>query len=338
MKKIFQRQDKSRQTEQFSYKKDIIGILAHNLGPDFVRYRERFERAVRFEEELPFPIHVDFETIFGCNLRCVMCTHAHPELFPSRPRFMPFELFRKIIDEGTPLGLSSIGLDQEGDPLLVKDLARFIAYARSKGIMDVIINTNALALDKNRTEELLTSGLTRIHFSLDAVRKETYDKIRIGSDFEKVQENIRYFCQRKRELGLELPVTRVSFVKMRDNEAELDEFVAKWTPLVDAIAIQEYNMPFTGRPELEKLQASTRVKDPDFNCTQPWFRMVVLTDGSVLPCCLLGMSLKMKVGNANTSSVAELWNSSTVRQLRQMHREGRYRDHPVCTVCAKNFM
>ncbi|MFA5255957.1 MAG: radical SAM/SPASM domain-containing protein [Candidatus Omnitrophota bacterium] len=338
MKRVFSRQDLSKHTEQFSYKNDIISILSDNCGPKFKEYRNRLERAVLFEDEPEFPIHIDFETIFGCNIRCVMCTHAHEELFPSRKRLMEFGLFKKIIDEGVPHGLSSIGLDQEGDPLLVGNLFDFIEYAKSKGIMDIMINTNALLLDKQMTEKILHSGLTRIHFSLDAVKEETYRKIRVGSDFKRVTENIRYFCKRKIELGRRLPITRVSFVKMSHNESEIEDFVNIWTPVVDAIAIQEYNNPFPERSDLKAIYASSRVKNPGFKCTQPWFRMVVLTDGTVLPCCLLGMSLKMAVGNAHNSSIYDLWNSTKVRGLRKMHKDGRYAEHKICAVCAENFI
>jgi len=337
MKKIYYRQDRSKQTEQFSYKNDIINILSDNIGPEFVKYRERLERAVHFQDELLFPIHIDFETIFGCNLRCIMCTHAHKDLFPSRKRLLNFELFKQVIDEGKGYGLSSIGLDQEGEPLLVDNLLEYITYARNNGILDVMINSNALLLDKEKTEMLLNSGLTRVHFSLDAVKKETYDKIRIGSDFNKVVDNILYFCKRKKELGKELPITRVSFVKMKHNEPELDPFVEYWTPHVDAIAIQEYNNPFPDHLELKQLYAKNKVVNIDFKCTQPWFRMVILTDGTVLPCCLLGMSLKMALGNANDSTIYELWNSSSMKNLRKLHKEGKYAQHRICKQCAENF-
>ena len=337
MKKIFSRQDASKHTEQFSYKNDIIEILSGNIGPDFLKYRERFERAVSFEEEPLFPIHIDFETIFGCNLRCVMCTHAHPELFPSRKRLMDIGLFKKVIDEGSGHGLRSIGLDQEGEPLLVKNINDYITYAKEKGVLDIMINSNATLLNKQKTEMLLHSGLTRIHFSLDAAKASTYEKIRIGSDFKKVVNNILYFCNRKKELKKDIPITRVSFVKMKNNEDELDEFVKFWTPHVDAIAVQEYNNPFPERAELKKLYADTKIKSADFRCTQPWFRMVILTDGTVLPCCLLGMSLKMAVGNANDKSVYDLWNSRKVKDLRSMHKNGNYSKHPVCNACAGNF-
>lgn len=338
MKKKFSRQDYSRQTEQFSYKKDIIAILTKNIGGDFSRYREKLENAVRFQEELEFPVHIDFETIFGCNIRCIMCTHARKGFSSSRKRLMEFGLFKKIIDEGINYNLSAIGLDQEGEPLLIDNLLEYISYAKNKGIVDIMINTNALLLNKERTEELLHSGLTRIHFSLDAITEKTYNKIRIGSNFKRVVENILYFCKRKKRLKKELPITRISFVKLKHNEHEINSFIKFWTPYVDAIAIQEYNNPFPEFLEGEKLYAKNRIKNTNFRCTQPWFRVVVLTDGTVLPCCLLGISLKMSMGNVYNDTVYNLWNSDSWRQLRKLHKEERYAEHKVCKICAENFV
>lgn len=338
MKRKFTRQDQSKHTEQFSYTRNIIDILSKNIGEGFSGYRKRLDEAAAFNLELDYPVHIDFETIFGCNIRCIMCTHSHRDLFPSRKRFLEFDLFKKVIDEGMQKGLSSIGIDQEGDPLLVDNLTDFIEYAKGKGILDIIMNTNALALDKEKTERLLHSGLTRIHFSLDAVTEETYDSIRRGSNFKKVMENILYFLKRKDELKLEIPITRVSFVRMKTNEGELERFVEFWNPRVDAIAVQEYNAPFPEQADLSGLYAGKRIGNRDFKCTQPWFRMVILTDGTVLPCCLLGMSLKMAVGNAYDESIYDLWNSENMKCLRKLHREGRYYEHEICKKCAGNFI
>ncbi len=338
MEKKFSRQDSSKQTEQFSYRVNVNDILVENLGEDFRRYRERFEAAASFADEPEYPIHIDFETIFGCNLRCVMCTHAHKDRYPQRQRWMDIDLFKRVVDEGVQHGLASIGLDQEGEPLLVNNLLDYIAYAKQKGILDIMINTNATLLDREKTEALLHSGLTRIHFSLDAITEATYDKIRIGSNFPKVMENILYFCKRKQELDKKLPITRVSFVKMKENEHEMDDFVSFWTERVDAIAIQEFNLAFPEAGELNPAPGEKRIKNPEFKCTQPWFRVVILTDGRVLPCCLLGYSLKMVVGNAYNDSIYSLWNSKVAKTLRRMHKVGKYIDHPICSVCAENFL
>lgn len=334
----FLRQDVSKQTIQFSTSKDINEYLAKRLGTEFTKYREILEAAARFEAEPEFPVHLDLETTYVCNLRCIMCTHGTPEKRPRRPALMDFELFRSVIDEGEKYGLRAIGLDQEGDPLLHPRLKEFIDYACSKGVSDIMINTNALVLDEHKTDMLLHSGLSRIHFSLDAYTKETYDKIRIGSDFDKVKNNILSFCERKRELEMELPVTRVSFVKMSINEHELEDFVSFWSQHVDFIAIQEFNNPYPNDKNLEKLMPKSREKQDDYHCTQPWFRMVVLTDGSVLPCCLIGYSRFMKVGDAHRAKLYDLWNSEKVKELRKIHKQGEFYKNSVCKLCASNFV
>lgn len=337
----FHRQDVSKQTRAFSTKFDVNEYLARHVGEPFREYRKLFESAVRFETELPFPIHMDFETAWVCNLECVMCTHAAnaPEAIkPQRPDFLDFEIYKKIIDEGVKYTLRSVGLDQEGEPLMNRRLPEFIEYARKKGIVDIMFNSNATLLTKRKTEMLLDSGLTRIHFSIDAITEGTYARVRLGGKYHQVVENILYFLERKKARGLALPVTRVSFVKMATNEHEIDEFVAFWQDKVDYIAIQEYNSPFPKEEEYRNFIGKTRDTNYDFHCTQPWFRMVILSDGSVMPCCLLGYSKLLTTANGAVDSIYEAWNAPRVKGLRQLHKAGEYWKNPVCQMCASNFV
>jgi sulfatase maturation enzyme AslB (radical SAM superfamily) len=184
---VFDRQDASKQTRTFSRRFDVNEYLSQRLGEPFREYRRLLEKAVQFEVELPFPIHVDFEIAFLCNLACVMCTHAADapvHIKPKRPNFMDFNVYKKVVDEGVAQTLRSVGLDQEGEAFLVKRLPDFIEYARSKGIVDVFFNTNATLMTKEKADMILNSGLTRIHFSLDAMTENTYKKVRIGGHFE----------------------------------------------------------------------------------------------------------------------------------------------------------
>lgn len=338
---VYQRQDASKQTAVFSKKFNVVEYLSEELGEPFREYRRLFESAVRFETELPFPIHVDFEIAFACNLSCVMCTHAAdaPEsIKPKRPDFMEFDLFKKVVDEGARHTLRSVGLDQEGEAFMVKRLPEYIAYARQKGIMDVFFNSNATLMTKEKAEMILNSGLTRIHFSLDAVTEATYKKVRIGGKFDVAMRNILYFLEKKKKLNRKLPVTRVSFVKMKINEHELDDFIRFWQDKVDYIAVQEYNSPFPKDEAYKNYAADTRDANFDFHCTQPWFRMVIQSDGSIMPCCLLGYSDLLVAGNAYKESVYDVWNSPRVKALRQIHKKGEYWKNPVCAMCASNFV
>src|ERR1700687_5669212 len=190
---IYERQDASKQTRVMSKKFDVNAYLAKHLGESFQKYRELFEKAVHFETELPFPIHIDFEIAFACNLSCVMCTHADDApaaIKPKRPNFMDFDLYKKVIDEGSRYTLRSVGLDQEGEAFLVKRLPEFISYAKDKGMVDIFFNTNATLMTKEKADMILNSGLTRIHFSMDAITESTYKIVRVGGHFDAAMKNI----------------------------------------------------------------------------------------------------------------------------------------------------
>ena len=60
------------------------------------------------------------------------------------------------------------------------ETAEIIKYAKSKGILETIINTNATMLDDNKSKELISAGLDFIIYSFDGGDKKTYEKMRIG--------------------------------------------------------------------------------------------------------------------------------------------------------------
>ena len=41
------------------------------------------------------------------------------------------------------------------------------------------------------------------------------------------------------------------------------------------------------------------------------------------------------MGNVAEQSLQEIWMSLPMRELRELHREGRYYDNPVCKKCAE---
>jgi radical SAM protein with 4Fe4S-binding SPASM domain len=316
---------------------DFLERMALVKGDEFREYRRKWDMAGRFELETPGPIHVDFELSHHCQLKCPMCPFGlpsghRPAGFDDVDGFMAFDLYRKVIDEGIPLGLKSIQLSFYNEPLLRKDLVDLIQYAAQQGIIDIMFSSNGLLLTPEMTEKLLDSGLTRFMVSLDANSEDVYQKMRVGGDFKTAVDNMEYFLKRKKERKQILPITRVSFVKTKLNEHELEAFIARWKPMVDYLSIQELEeyeeMGFTLTP----ISLKTNL---DFKCHMPWHRVVIRVDGDVLPCCMVkGMQLVM--GNIYKQSLQEIWLGQGMRDLRQLHKEGRYYDNPVCKACAES--
>ncbi len=334
--KPYERKDTSQFTKLLSLKQDPHEVLAAEVGEkEYKAYREQWEAATRFEIETPFPTHLDFELNYSCNLRCPMCTWSVETKVTQKEDWLTLETFKRIIDDGIAKGMKSIQLNYVNEPLLRQDLPDFAAYARSKGILDIMLSTNGTVLTEKMGRRLVESGITRLMVSLDAHTQETYDKIRIGANFKQVEDNLMAFIALRNQMGSRLPLVRVSFVRMSLNEQELPQFIEYWKPHVDFFAIQEYINPLPEKGKSADLTAESGVRTMDFRCTQPWQRMVVRHDGTVLPCCTF-YGAHFVVGSIYKESLESIWKGSQMRELRAMHKVGEYYKNSVCNECALN--
>ena len=338
----YSRTDQTKVSELLA-KLDIHEVLGDIIGPEFLEYRRKWDQAQRFELELPYPLHVDLELTFACNLRCPMCIISLPkeelrEWGDQRAK-MTLETAKRIIDEGAREGQASLGLNGINEPLLTPYLVDIIEYAKDKDMLDIMFNSNGFLLTEELSHRLIDSGLTRIMFSLDAITEETYDKIRVRSNFQRVMTNIDTFLRIKREKGAVLPLIRVSFVKMSINEHELDAFIDHWSKKVDFLSIQQYGNPFQGEEKAEKEALRAQALDFQFEdlfkCPQPWVRALVRNDGTVVPCCA-AVGYRLGMGNIHEKSFKEIWQTDQWQQLRRLHSAGGYRENPVCKECKES--
>jgi radical SAM protein with 4Fe4S-binding SPASM domain len=336
---MYSRTDETRVSELLA-KRDVHEVLADIIGPDFTQYRRTWDAAQRFEIELPYPLHVDLECTFACNLRCPMCimslSKGELKSWGDQRAKMSLDTAKRLIDEGMREGQASLGLNGTNEPLLTPYLVDIVEYAHQQGMLDIMFNSNGFLLTEELSHRLIDSGLTRIMFSLDAITEETYDKIRVRSDFNRVMKNIETFMRIKREKGAVLPLVRVSFVKMSINEHELNDFISHWSSKVDFLSIQQYGNPFQAKEKEAKEELRAQSLDFQFDevfrCPQPWVRAMVRNDGRVVPCCAF-LGMKFDMGNIHSGGLKTLWQSDNWRRLRVLHRDGNYREEPICQEC-----
>jgi len=323
-------------------------VLIALKGPKYAEYRRRWEDAGEMKAVLDYPIHIDFELHYGCNFRCPSCilqvpknefAAGHPYHVSKRGTKIDFAAFQKIIDEGVPHGLSSITLNVNNEPLLNKDIDQYIRYAIGKGVVDVIMLTNASLLTREMAHKLLDSGITKLYFSLDAICEETYKIVRKGGDFKQVMANVEYFLALKKKSGLALPLTRVSFCRNKVNAGEMQKFIDYWQDKVDFIDIQSFMSPYY---EYSSYQQMEELLQTDNNflkawgpCSQPYRRVTIYNDGSVHPCCNWE-GAKLTLGNIFEDTVYNIWNSKKMKDLRLLinHRD-EARTPQACRVCRK---
>ncbi|MBD3426547.1 MAG: radical SAM protein [Candidatus Omnitrophica bacterium] len=313
-------------------------ILSAELGPQYTEYRKKWGRVSECRLEQDYPLHLNFEIFYGCNLRCSMCILSKPigeRGYKTEPeKRISFDKYKEIIDEGVKRGLCAVQLNGHNEPLLQDDLTEYIQYARNSGIIDIYLITNATLLTPEKAEELLSSGLTQIKFSMDSVLKETYEKLRVGGNFEKTLENINTFLQMKKKMKKILPVTRVSFVKTPENKSEVNDFIGYWSDRVDYITVQDMVDPFVVDEAVS--EGSLNNKKNLSKCSMPYQRMFIRNNGDVSPCCST-YGFQLPVGNVYESSIYEIWNGKRLSTLRK-RINGPFEKQPIpCRKCRRSL-
>jgi len=305
---------------------------------DFLEYRNNWKASQEFSKEFDFPLYILTELTFSCNYRCPQCVLGSKEetmkLKPAIPQ-MSMDLFKKIIDEAEQHNCRSLCLNHTNEPLLVQDLTDKISYAREHGFVDILMNTNGELLNDNLSKKIIESGLTRLMVSIDANSSETFEKIRVGGNFDKVRKNTLNFIKTRNQMGLKLPLVRTSFVLQNNNKHELNGFGDYWKEKVDYVHIQSFSKPYDTADDSRLTNKNSKPYNV-FRCDQPNNRIVIRSDGEVLPCCSW-FSYEIPAGNITNSSIYEVWNSKSMKDLRKIHYDGNYHLNPTCAKCVNSL-
>ncbi len=321
----------------FSTEEDINQKLIKIIGKKFADYRATWDKANRFELVTDFPLFLHLDMNQECNYKCPHCIIG--DIYETKKyydgNYLSFDGFKKIVDEGADYGCPSLSPQGNNEPFLIKDLHKYIHYAYKKNFIDIMLNNNGSALTEKRAQQVLDSGLTRIRFSLDAFSPETYSIVRVGSiPLDKVKKNIETFLNLKEKGNYKLPVTGVSFCKVRQNEHEVEDFINYWQPKVDIISIQSFVPPTTNKEKYEKFYSTDQYEEEEskeFKCVQP-FQRLVIRNQYIYPCCV-SFNKELRLGSIDNTQIYDAWHSPKMNEIRELHKNGQFYKNKTCKDC-----
>ncbi|MBN1161356.1 MAG: radical SAM protein [Dehalococcoidales bacterium] len=298
----------------------------------FLEYRRRWFEYPRDLIVGDFPIHLDIESTNACNLRCPFCAVTSKNWGPYRKGFMDMGLYKKIIDEGATNGLCSMKLSLRGEPMLHPKLLEMIRYAKEKNIIDVYFNTNGTLLNESNINGLIDAGLDRISISFEGTEKTFYEQCRVGAKFEDVMANIKLLRKIRDKRGVSYPQIRMQTVLLPELEKSFPQYVEFWQGIADEVAYLDYRH--------ESADDDHRGLVADWSCPFLWQRMVVLWDGTILPCLMHGVAdfNLMSLGNVKETSIKESWKSQQSNHYRELHKSGNAHKLEACDRCSYRAM
>lgn len=169
-------------------------------------------------DALPRQLYI--EVTNHCNSLCVSCPLTYDHFLPFEPKqHLSWENFRQVVDQ-LPV-LERVVLHGIGEPLLNRDLPRFIAHLKERGAY-VLFNSNGLLLDQKRGDALVAAGLDELRISLDAVTPALYAQLRGIDKLPQILTRLRAFVQRHGGQGQ--PRLSLWLVGMQENLHQLLDF------------------------------------------------------------------------------------------------------------------
>ncbi len=297
--------------------------LLKKLSETYLLYRENWKKqplnsfknklfGSQFKEKKFSPLCFDLEVASVCDLACGFC---YRQYISTPDKIMKKELAFKLIDQASKLGIPSMKFNWRGEPLLNPKLPQIIDYAKKKGILETIINTNATKLDVKTSEEIIKSGLDIMIYSFDGGTKETYEKMRPGrfgkNNFDDIYKNILNFSKIRKKLSSPFPRTKIQMILTDETRKVQNEYYNLFKDIVDEVSVKQYterggNLSDLDKNFEEKLKNKKNdllekygkdpvlMKDSKDNiyisegrlpCEQPFQRLLTTYDGKVGMCC-----------------------------------------------------
>ncbi len=278
------------------------------------------------------PSFIWIEPTNNCNLKCIMCPTG-TGMVDVKKGFMDYALYKRIIDE-TNVYTSAVTLAISGESLLHPEFFQMIRYASSKGVK-ILLNTNATLLTRDKARLLLDSGISEISFAFDGLKKGTYEKARVGADFEKTLDNILYFLSLKKEKSRKLPYSILSILELEldgYSEEEKTAFLKRFDGLIDEIRSREVSTWGSTFKDTDAFsyRDNSNVYGP---CSRLWSTACITWDGDVVP-CVYNANHEYVIGNIKDNNLIDIWNSEKMSRLRESMINGDYLDiSPLCENC-----
>jgi len=279
-----------------------------------------------------FPPEVWIENTNHCNATCVMCPR---EKLTRAHGVMRFELFEKIIKEIAVHNtqVMRVHLHNYGEPLIDAALTERIRLAKGYGIRHTYIVTNGSLLTPPIINKLIDAGLDEMKISFYGTDRNTYNKTMVGLDYDTTIARVHDFFRIRRERKKNNPKVIIQYLPQESNNAQTDKFCLLFLNVIDKNIGDSLNI-FSLHNYGDGRNYRCMGKKCYSICDYPWRTMVILYDGTVVPCCL-DFNGALPVGDVHNNTVEEIWNGPVYNKMRDDFKKLRYDSYSLCKRCCR---
>jgi radical SAM protein with 4Fe4S-binding SPASM domain len=254
---------------------------------------------------------------------------------------MTEQVFEKVLEEieRHKTFIKVIVLYHGGEPLLNRNFYKMVAQIKNiNGAFLVKTVSNGMALTRKHSEQIISSGLDVIDFSLDGESPDESQYVREKSNTQRIVKNIKGLVELKAIAGATKPdiyITTTQFLRDKDQlnvpkKAEAPEWLEQIfkdgiSGLKTNYALQWPHMGDSGKYDFLTID-----RQDSNECDHVINTLTIRADGSVVPCCL-DLTSKLVMGNIFDHTLMEIWNGRKYQALRQSIASRKY--FSICATC-----
>lgn len=254
-----------------------------------------------------YPLTLMVEVSTACNLACERCERqiTSKEVLGN---YTPIGLIKEI-KPILPYVYSVYLVSGLGEPFLNPNFWQIHRMLKREGVR-VGFFTNGVLLDNENIKRIFKEKTDSVLISVDSAKKDVYEQIRKGANFEKVIDNIKKLIQEKKKRRSKKPAIGFSFTFQKNTIEEMPDFVefAKkmgidFISFAGVIAHRKDKIPesafWVSEDRTKKIFKDTKERvvelgipirlpkagiDPKRFCEDLWRAMYIFYNGDVCPC------------------------------------------------------
>jgi radical SAM protein with 4Fe4S-binding SPASM domain len=294
-------------------------------------YSRIYEKKIKKKSKKIKPKFIQIENTNLCNARCIMCPHT---IMKREKRTMKQEDFERIVENiiNNYPTIKRITITGFGEPFADKEIIKKIKFLNEKfQYIEIDIYTNASLLTRKMSDEILNSEVHKINFSINGTGN-TYGKM-MGLDYENTIKNVSYFLKKKKELGKKFPLANISFMIVRENEKDIENFQKFWMNRADSVMIYPPS-DWAGR---KKINYSSPIpfRKKRWACGALWNYITVDVGGNIIMCCR-DYESEIKFGNLLKENAKEIYEGKDMNEIREKQSRRDF-SMPICNNCDNSF-
>ncbi len=336
----------------FSRLKQGVGSVIYYRGVPSLNGIERFFGLGR-KPIMPLPDFAQIEVTTRCNFSCITCSRT--SLDKNRiNRDMTFQEFKYIIDQIPTL--KTVKLQGLGEPFFNRDITQMAQYAKSKGIKVTTISNGSII--PNRETLRFFDAVT---ISFDSLNEQKFESIRVGSNFNRIINNIKTLVKLKKEnqlntlIGINSVISHMNYQEIPEIAKTVNQI---GVDLLGFVEVENWYIPnqpefaasveFIKNARTKTIDISNLIKDAikinnnvkiyyssstrrKLTCNWSFFSTFITVDGYVTPCCIRMDKGAFYFDNVFQNKFAKIWNDRKIQNFRISNIKDL--SNPVCDFC-----